>query len=136
MNKVLLTGPDILQKLIHKLIRFRQHQIAVSADIEGTFLQVGVLPSDQPAPRFLWREDPSKTVEVYQYTRHIFGAKESPTCASYALQRTARDHEKSIQTQQGQFMRNSIWIITWTEKNVLMRCSSSHETYEVCEIME
>ena len=93
-NKVLLTGPDLLQKLIHSLIRFRQHQIAVSADIEGMFLQVGVLPSDQPALRFLWREDPSKTVEVYQYTRHIFGAKDSPTCANYALQRTARDHEK------------------------------------------
>ena len=58
------------------------------------FLQVGVLPSDQPALRFLWREDPSKTVEVYQYTRHIFDAKDLPTCANYALQRTARDHEK------------------------------------------
>ena len=94
LNKVLLTGPDLLQKLIHTLIRFRQHQIAVSADIEGMFLQVGVLPSDQPALRFLWREDPSKTIEVYQYTRHIFGAKDSPTCANYVLQRTARDHEK------------------------------------------
>ena len=31
---------------------------------------------------------------MYQYTRHIFGAKDSPTCANYALQRTARDHEK------------------------------------------
>ena len=94
LNKVLLTGPDLLQKLIHTLIIFRQHQIAVSADIEGMFLQVGVLPTDQPALRVLWREDPSKTVHVYQYNRHIFGAKVSPTCANYALQRTARDHEK------------------------------------------
>ena len=29
---------------------------------------------------------------MYQYTRHIFGAKDSPTCAHYALQRTARDN--------------------------------------------
>ncbi|XP_075255010.1 uncharacterized protein LOC142346831 [Convolutriloba macropyga] len=94
LNKVLLTGPDLLQNLIHMLIRFRQQQIAVSADIEEMFLQVGVLPSNQPALRFLWREGPSKTVEVYQYTRHIFSANDLPTCANYALKRTARDHEK------------------------------------------
>ena len=93
LNKVLLTGPDHLQNLIQTLIRFSQHQLAVSADIEGMFLQVGVLPFDQPARPFLWQEDPSKSVEVYQYTRHILGQKDSKTCANYALQ-TARDHEK------------------------------------------
>ena len=31
---------------------------------------------------------------MYQYTRHIFGAKSSPTCANYALQCTARDIAK------------------------------------------
>ena len=93
-NKSLLTGPDLLQNLIYVLLRFRQHPFAVSADIEGMFLQVGVLPCDQPSLRFLWREDPTSNVVVHQYTRHIFGAKDSPTCANYALQRTARDNAK------------------------------------------
>ena len=92
LNKSLLTGPDLLQNLIHVLLRFRQHQFAVSADIEGMFIQVGVPDCDQPSLRFLWREDPTTNVVVYQYTRHIFGAKDSPTCANYALQRTARDN--------------------------------------------
>ena len=35
---------------------------------------------------------PTTNVVVYQYTSHIFGAKDSPTCANYALQRTARDN--------------------------------------------
>ena len=94
LNKYLLTCPDLLQNLIYVHLRFRQHPYAVSADIEGMFLQVGVLPSDQPSLRFLWREDPTTNVVVYQYTRHIFGAKDSPTCANYALQRTARDNDK------------------------------------------
>ena len=42
LNRSLLTGPDVLQRLIHTLIRFRQLKYAVSADIEGMFLQVGV----------------------------------------------------------------------------------------------
>ena len=33
LNKSLLTGPDLLQNLFHVLIRFLQHQFAVSADI-------------------------------------------------------------------------------------------------------
>ena len=92
LNNALLTGPDLLQSLIHILFRFRQYPNAVSADIEGMFLQVGVFPKDQPSIRFLWREDPSTEVSVFQYVRHIFGSKDSPTCANYALKRTATDN--------------------------------------------
>ena len=92
LNKSLLTGPDLLQNLIHVLLRFRQHQFAVSAAIEGMFLQVGVDDCDQPTLRFLWREDHTTKVVVYQYTRHKFGAKDSPICANCVLQRTARDN--------------------------------------------
>ena len=35
-----------------------------------------------------------RLANVYQYTLYIFGAKDSPTCANYALQSTARDHAK------------------------------------------
>ena len=37
LNKSLLVGPDLLQKLIFVLLRFLQHKYAVSADIEGMF---------------------------------------------------------------------------------------------------
>ena len=90
LNKSLLTGPDLLQNLIYVLPRFRQHSFAVSADIRGMFLLVGVLPCDQPSLRFLWREDRTSNLVVHQYTRHIF----EPTCANYALQRTATDNAK------------------------------------------
>ena len=43
----------------------------------------------------MWREEPTTNVLVYQYTRrHIFGAKDWPTCANYALQPTAIDNAK------------------------------------------
>ena len=74
LNNALLTGPKLLQTLIHVLLRFRQHPYAVSADIEGMFLQVGVTPQDRPSLRFLWREDPATDVALYQYVRHIFGS--------------------------------------------------------------
>ena len=92
----LLTGPDLLQNLIHTLLRFREHKFDVSADIEGMFLQVGVLEQDQPSIRFLWWDALNDDIEVYQYVRHIFGAKDSPTCANYALQRTAAENAVSF----------------------------------------
>ena len=52
------------------------------------FLQAGVLARDQISLRFLWREDTTSDVVVHQYTRHIFGARDSPTCANFALQKT------------------------------------------------
>ena len=72
LNKSLLTGPDLVENLIYVLLRFRQQPYAVSDYIEGMFLQVGVLPSDQPLLRFMWREDSKTKVALYKYTRHIF----------------------------------------------------------------
>ena len=43
------------------------------------FNQVAVPPEDQVALRFLWRQSPGSEAEVYQYQRHIFGAKCAPT---------------------------------------------------------
>ena len=38
-------------------------------------MQVGVIPGYQKSVSFLWREDPSRDVEVYKYIRHILAPK-------------------------------------------------------------
>ena len=43
---------------------------------------------DQPSLRFLKREDPATNFAVFHYTRHKFGANNSPLCGNYELQRT------------------------------------------------
>ena len=53
LNQSLLVGPDLLQNPLRVLFRFRQHKFPVSVDIEGVFLQIGVIPADQPSLRFL-----------------------------------------------------------------------------------
>ena len=63
-----------------------------SADIEDVFLQVGVLARDQTSLRFLWREDTTSDVVVHQYTRHIFGARDSLTFANFALRKIITDN--------------------------------------------
>ena len=94
LNKELVTGPDLLKPLVGVLIRFRTGKVAVAGDIEAMFHQVRVSPEDADSLRFLWQEDitSNEPPVTMQMLVHIFGAKDSPTCANYALQRTARDN--------------------------------------------
>ena len=57
------------------------------------FLQVQVFEQDKSCLRFLWGPIMNEPVQIYEYQRHVFGAKISPTCANYALKRVAIDNE-------------------------------------------
>ena len=93
LNDKLLAGPDLLHGLIGTIFRFREGPIALTADIESMFLQVQVPERDKSCLRFLWRPTVNEPVQIYEYQRHVFGAKSSPTCANYALKRVAIDNE-------------------------------------------
>lgn len=90
LNDHLLIGSDLLNSLVGVLMRFCEEQVALSADIESMFSQVAVPEEDQTVLRFLWREDRNSKPNTYQFCRHIFEAKSSPTSANYVLQRTAK----------------------------------------------
>ena len=79
----LLTGPDLLNSLLGVLMRFRENPIAVLADIEGVFMQIDINQNDQSAPRFLCITD--NEIQQYQFTRLIFDATCSPSCAICVL---------------------------------------------------
>ena len=96
LNKSLFIGPDLLQNSVGIIFRFREKPFGMSADIEAMFLQVQVPPEDAKCLRFIWRENQSDDISTYEYTRYIFGAKDSPTCVNYALQRTATDNEEAF----------------------------------------
>ena len=52
LNDALLTGPDLLCNLHGLLLRFRQYSVAITADIEAMFMQIGIQPQDQDYLRF------------------------------------------------------------------------------------
>ena len=79
--------------MIGTIFSFREGPVDLSADIESMFLQVQVPERDKSCLRFLWRPTVNELVQIYEYQRHVFGAKSSPTCANYALKRVAIDNE-------------------------------------------
>lgn len=83
LNDQLLQGPDYINNLAGILMRFRQEEVTLIADIEKMFHQVRVPPEDCDALRFLWwPEDLNHEPEEYQTQVHIFGATSSPCCSN------------------------------------------------------
>ena len=93
-NKELLQGPDLTNNLVGVLTRFREGPIAMMADVEAMFHQVRVRHSDCDSLRFLWwpANDLSKEPDEYQMMVHLFGSVSLPTCANFALRKTADDN--------------------------------------------
>ncbi|XP_032387795.1 uncharacterized protein LOC116699370 [Etheostoma spectabile] len=94
LNCQLLQGPDLTNSLIGVLIRFRKEPVAVMADISAMFHQVKVPDKHKNFLRFLWWPNGNTDKEPMEYRMrvHLFGAVSSPSCANYALRRTAEDN--------------------------------------------
>ena len=72
LNKNLLHGPDYTNSLVGVLLRFREDNTALVADIESMFHQVKVREEDQDSLRFLWwTESTTDSPEEYVMTVHI-----------------------------------------------------------------
>ena len=98
LNDCIKQGPDLTNRLLGVLLKFRQEPIAINANIEGMFNQVKVPVDDRDVLRFLWWEDddPAKPPKHYRMTTHLFGGVWSPSAAAYTLQCVAEDNQQDF----------------------------------------
>ena len=86
----LLTGPDLFNRLLGILLRFREHPVAILADIAIMFMQFSV----QSTLHFLCSKN--NFIIQYQFTRFIFGANCLPSRAIILLNQCAKDNAESF----------------------------------------
>ena len=93
LNKHLHRGPNYLVSLSGVMLRYREHPVAIGADIEKMYHQVRVRKEDQAAYRFVYRPPGSREApRTYQMQVHVFGSKPSPAICMYVLNKTAEDN--------------------------------------------
>ncbi|KAK3745376.1 hypothetical protein QZH41_001404 [Actinostola sp. cb2023] len=91
---------------------FRKESVAMMSDIESIFYQVHVRPDDSKFLRYLWWPDGdlNRDPEEFQMLVHLFGGISSPSCASYALQRTADDNATKYDKETIYTIRNNFYV--------------------------
>ncbi|XP_062557324.1 uncharacterized protein LOC134222196 [Armigeres subalbatus] len=92
LNTMLLKGPDLLNTLLDVLFGFREKRIALCADLKEMFHQIQIRPEDRHSQRLLWREDSTKSPDVYLMDVATFGAACSPCSAQFVKNRNAKEH--------------------------------------------
>ena len=112
LNKQLLQGPNLTSTLLGVLIRFRQEPVAIMGDIQSMFHQVKVVEEDRDFLRFLWwpNGDLTKQVAEFRMTVHLFGAVSSPSCASFALRKTAEDNQSDFPAAVAQTVKENFYV--------------------------
>ena len=100
LNECLEKGPNLLEKIPHLLMRFREKALGVSADIRKAFQMIEVTESDRDYLRFLWWEHKGDEdrVKIFRHRRVVFGVIASPfllqSVIEYHLKRVDGENEK------------------------------------------
>ena len=112
LNSHLMTGPDLTNNLFTVIQRFRINPVALVADVAEMFHQVAVRDEDSDALRFLWKRDVSipGPPMVYKMLVHIFGAKDSPCCANYALRQAATGLKSDVCDEVRHTILNNFYV--------------------------
>ncbi len=93
LNDCMYKGPNFIDSLPAKLMRFRMKLVGVLSDIRKAFLMIEVDKKDREYLQFLWWEDDTKTKAlVLRHCRIVFGLK----CSPFLLAAVLEEHLSSI----------------------------------------
>ena len=111
LNECLYPGPTMLRDLTGILLRFRLNKIAIVADIEKAFLQIGLLEDAKDMTRFFWLKNKDQltienNVQVYRFNRVPFGIISSP----FLLAATLDHHLKKNESPAAETIRENIYV--------------------------
>ena len=92
LNDYLAKGENVNSNLFDVALRFRENEVGVIADISKMFQAIKIQPEDARFHRFVFRENPSHPIQVYELTTVTFGDKPSPTAAIVTLRHVIHEH--------------------------------------------
>nr|XP_049706201.1 uncharacterized protein LOC126056614 isoform X3 [Helicoverpa armigera] len=84
-NEIQMVGPTVQDDLLSILLRFRQHKIVVSADVEKMFRSINVVPSQRSLQQIVFRFDPSHRLKTYTLNTVCQGTASAPYLATKCL---------------------------------------------------
>ncbi|XP_045541793.1 uncharacterized protein LOC106716081 isoform X1 [Papilio machaon] len=91
LNELQMIGPPIQGDLMAILLRFRQYKYTACADIEKMYRQCLVDETQRDLQLILWRDDPSKPLDVYRLNTVTYGTASAPFLSCRSLKQLGYD---------------------------------------------
>ena len=94
LNDCLETGPPLQNKIWDILTRNRLQPVMLSGDVKQAFLQIRIREEDRDVLRFHWlRDRDTQKLEIYRFTRVLFGCNQSPFLLCATLEKHLKECE-------------------------------------------
>ena len=109
LNDCLNPGPFLQNQLWNILIRARFSPILLSGDLEKAFLQIIIKELERDALRFHWKAPGSGNIDIYRFTRALFGL----TCSPFLLGGVLSEHLNSWEERRPELVkeiRNGLYV--------------------------
>ncbi|XP_044312743.1 uncharacterized protein LOC123037186 [Drosophila rhopaloa] len=109
LNDVLMSGPVIQPKLLHILLRFRYHRVAITGDICKMYRCVRVFPEDSHLQCILWRDSTQDELQVFKLDTVTYGTKPASFLSVRAMHQLAED-EQSMFPKGAEILRRDFYV--------------------------
>ena len=95
VNDVIMAGPDLLNPLLHVLMRFRLNKFALMVDVTKCFFQIKLPEAQRDFFRLLWFENNDiklGNIVPFRFCVHPWGIKSSPFIACFAFKKMIEEN--------------------------------------------
>ncbi|XP_076645562.1 uncharacterized protein LOC143355011 [Halictus rubicundus] len=107
LNDCLEKGPNLIELVTSVLLRFREGEIGVVADIRKAFLQISIDVRDRDFLRFLWY-DCHDNIIILRHCRVVFGVSCSPFILGAIIEMHLRSCIESLIESNAKFSKQNI----------------------------
>ncbi|CAB3989230.1 RNA-directed DNA polymerase from transposon BS [Paramuricea clavata] len=108
LNNCWAKGPDLMNNLLGKLVRFREGPVAFVSDIRKMYHAIKISVLDQHTHRFLWRDmSQDSGRSTYVMTSISFGDKPAGNIATVALRKTAEMQKDDLRNASDTILNNT-----------------------------
>lgn len=91
LNDVLKVGPCVQDDLFSILVRFRQYDVVITADIAKMYRQINIIPQQRDLQRILWRPNENSELDHYRLNTVTYGTSSASFLATRCLEQIAQD---------------------------------------------
>lgn len=134
LNDTLMIGPTIQDDLRGILMRFRVHQVVLTADVEKMYRQINVSDDCRSYQQILWREDANDPLEVYHLKTITYGTSAAPFMAIRTLHLLA-DCERKDLDEAAQITKRDFYVdnLLTGSSNITEAVKIQDEMLELCK---